>query len=1393
MMQAAQFAAEAAMREAEEERNAKAGGSNGVGHHNRAGNSNHAGFHGDSHDMSMSAMSRLSMMDGMQINESCSSLMTDVSGQMSLLQQQQDYHRYNRDEQQHRYEQEQHQEQHQPYGAGLDNNQIILQEMQLMGIDPNDPESVQLFLQLLQQREEPEWQQPKRPDEHYMTIAQNGMILEATKTITGYSPDSLLMTSAYDKIYEDDLKGLLAVKSHFWDKGHPDVEAYIRRRSKEGEWIWLVTKAVSYVEHPIPGIILVEKRVASPARDGESNYCKDNDDYETYVADMEAIYRAKAINSITRISAILIEAINEAQKVVPALQVSSTSQQNPGDRQPNGNKNQKNIDNINSSSNYRSNRNENDQDSLSGSSVDSANPIPWVADDAAAYQTMLLQQQKHSADADIANDPLQQIMKVAMAGGLSSKSRNRMAAKLEQEIMERVNGATKMESFDPFSVLEDVREGVRLDLGMVRLGRGEIYLMQMLLMGRMTVDDLILIVFRALTSGVELGAMIELFIMERQQSDAQYGIAMVNLPPPISVVNLSYTYMGNSSVDLFCEVIGMDNSHLRTIDVSFCGLGDRGIQALSRALARRKRKSIMPLRGIILSGNYISEKIASELGRALSPDAYEGTSSIDAYYNKEFGLQVLHLGLALQEPLAIKGLLQGLGPLCPIKELSLTSNKIGIDGVECIISFLEGKDLEWNTKFPDKTHGLVMPFLVRLDFSNNKIGNEGLKKLTKILPKRQNLEELRLSNNGIAHSGIEEMMNKLLHRNLVSLTLDKNGIGDQGCQLIAASLLSMKCLSRLNLSFNQIGSRGVNSLMRSLVACDTITYLGLSGNIMKISGAVALAFTLAQHPRIEELDVDNCCLSQAAQCHIIAGIISNRWVPLTRMNGFEAGPPMVALGALKVSDQCLSNEECFRIRRDEQMKTILQWMESNRSKSGRKDPNSAGNSRMESQYLPPNFVQSMNDVEGIPSQNAYLRLLSWLSRIPFDEDELISLRKYFYDSDGLSEDRGSDGYVNLKLRGDLLAALESDVADEIRDETPMLVQYDGSVGFDIDRIDDESDKIKSEKSSDPEWDYMMGHKFDKAARLLASDSKIDKGLDDVKHHFRGDDDDSQFSTDDDLAHNRKRRIFPSAEFPESNSRGSPPSPCSTTSTGNLHSLQSMVNSSSERSNLSSGEKEIKRVALKARITMFPQFEGKLEELKYTATEMIESEEDPEQQEIILTQYAEASLTILRQLRYHCMNNGLDGWRQGSTKRKVLIVDDSLVTRKHLSRVFEKANFIVDSAENGAEGVEKLKQAIYDIAFMDIDMPVMNGFEATKRLRQWEDNMRPGVRQPICALTAAHVDDFERSELMKFKEAGLDVFESKPCNIPRLFKVVDDVSPMFSDLSISVIQQERKQA
>merc|ERR1712238_339615 len=132
----------------------------------------------------------------------------------------------------------------------------------------------------------------------------------------------------------------------------------------------------------------------------------------------------------------------------------------------------------------------------------------------------------------------------------------------------------------------------------------------------------------------------------------------------------------------------------------------------------------------------------------------------------------------------------------------------------------------------------------------------------------------------------------------------------------------------------------------------------------------------------------------------------------------------------------------------------------------------------------------------------------------------------------------------------------------------------------------------------------------------------------------------------------------------------------------------------------------------------------------------------------------------------------------------VVDDDSCVIRKRIARAFEKAHFIVDTAENGREGLEKMKNSIYNITFMDIEMPVMNGFDATKALRVWENINRAGTRQPICALTAG-------SELMKFKEAGLDVMESKPCNFPRLFKVVDDHFPMFSNLSVCFDTATRK--
>lgn len=473
------------------------------------------------------------------------------------------------------------------------------------------------------------------------------------------------------------------------------------------------------------------------------------------------------------------------------------------------------------------------------------------------------------------------------------------------------------------------------------------------------------------------------------------------------------------------------------------------------------------------------------------------------------------------------------------------------------------------------------------------------------------------------------------------------------------------------------------------------------------------------------------------------------------------------------------------------MKTILQWMQSNKK-------NRIGDKRFVQDFE--NDVTTMNEANDTPSQSAYLRMLDWLSKIPFDEDELTDLRRYFYDDDGGDGDGrlGSDGQINLKHRGDLLAALGSEVVDEIRENTPLLGDGEkiGSIiGLDIEDVEyllknGDDDSILDVWNLELRW---------KKKCASNNSSEMDTGSDGIP----GEDENMNDAS------SKKRRApdyFDDKQNFNNGTSNLTPSEHNLTSTFSgpiniRHRVQSSMSSISRTSVLSNSESEksncdmnngrrkstesSKKGRTQPRITMFPPFARKLENLKIQAQELMDQEHDPTQQDIIAQLFAEASLTLLRQLRYHCMNNGLDGWRQGNIRRKILIVDDSKVTRKMVSRAFEKANFIVDTAENGQEGVAKLKESIYDIAFMDIDMPVMNGFDATKALRKWEDVNRPGARQPICALTAAYVDDFERQELMKFKEAGVDVMESKPCNIPRLFKVVDDVSPMFSDLSISV--------
>ncbi|KAI2494533.1 hypothetical protein MHU86_19992 [Fragilaria crotonensis] len=499
---------------------------------------------------------------------------------------------------------------------------------------------------------EPEPQLPKNPSVHYMTIAEDGTILEATETITGFPPEALLMTSWYDSVYEDDLPGFVAVRTQFWDNNMPDVECFLRRRTREGEWVWLATKVLSYIDEPVQGVIVEEREV-------------------------ENVERAVQINRIIRVTAILIQAVQSARRAADRKAAVTMSQE--------------------AVSNDYAIRNS-DRTSLPTQN------IPLVAEDALAYQNWFKQAAEQSCmGATIESDPFQALMKVARSGVQTDQVSDDMMsddpiAALKRELM---NGDTSEErkGFDPLSALKEARgDGTRVDLGMVPLSTDEVKMVTLLLTGKLQVEELAHLVHRALSvPGESLTSVLSRYVTHGEKrallshhathggrqhassgrsrkknrqaslSPPQHGLVgtsglrdmhkrafasdampsrrgMQSLPSEprprlrpaaITGVSLSYTNMGNEGMEMFGEFLYAEGSILETLDVSFCALDERGILSLARSLAKRKRRGVAPLRGLLISGNHISYKAAKDLGTALSPGSSDPVKSRKR--NKLFG------------------------------------------------------------------------------------------------------------------------------------------------------------------------------------------------------------------------------------------------------------------------------------------------------------------------------------------------------------------------------------------------------------------------------------------------------------------------------------------------------------------------------------------------------------------------------------------------------------------------------------------------------------------------------------------------------------------------------------------------------------------------------------
>ena len=149
--------------------------------------------------------------------------------------------------------------------------------------------------------------------------------------------------------------------------------------------------------------------------------------------------------------------------------------------------------------------------------------------------------------------------------------------------------------------------------------------------------------------------------------------------------------------------------------------------------------------------------------------------------------------------------------------------------------------------------------------------------------------------------------------------------------------------------------------------------------------------------------------------------------------------------------------------------------------------------------------------------------------------------------------------------------------------------------------------------------------------------------------------------------------------------------------------------------------------------------------------------------------------------------GLDeksGWASGAEAKgverteevRILLAEDSPVNQKVAVGLLERQGYQVRVAEDGAQAVAIYRQAPqdYDLILMDIQMPHMDGFEATRAIRQWEERGEPPI--PIIALTA-HAMKGDRERML---QEGMDDYLAKPIQADDLYRMVEKWRPQEAE-------------
>lgn len=128
--------------------------------------------------------------------------------------------------------------------------------------------------------------------------------------------------------------------------------------------------------------------------------------------------------------------------------------------------------------------------------------------------------------------------------------------------------------------------------------------------------------------------------------------------------------------------------------------------------------------------------------------------------------------------------------------------------------------------------------------------------------------------------------------------------------------------------------------------------------------------------------------------------------------------------------------------------------------------------------------------------------------------------------------------------------------------------------------------------------------------------------------------------------------------------------------------------------------------------------------------------------------------------------------------KILVVDDDDLNRRMMQILLTREGHQVDLVTNGLEALDAVKYHNYDIVFMDLQMPTMDGIEASRRIREWEGDR---VRTFIVALTASYLPE----EGQMLFEAGIDNYIAKPFDVEHIDRMLRYLSKTVQAASVQV--------